>query len=665
MSSAKLAPWEYFDPNDGTQTRVWSHKFGDKMRSPDNGEIRKKERALLAWQRTFTSRRVARKLALYTRKRLALLPSRRYCLENIVKEPTLKLWKESDRRTFFCDVCMKPAAGQPAACLYCDIVAHVRCIADLPEEEGWMIDEEGGEWICCHCVEDFRFRDSHYAQRREEFLQRALEDKAARHIARIFRGYHMRRLYDETRALVIKTQAHVRGLCARKAYQKLHRGIRRPVFVHISGLRNFEIPPSMKQLKDKMQVWVQVSVVDMLQREIMKATTAHKLYTKKTEARKAIKIDDTILLPGVTGNVMVCLTVMAEGQNDSKTHVLGQLCVNFKNSMIYSVGKEFRNEPLSVLQVTPMECREAPMKFDILKWRERIHTTIDCEIAPQNLLNSRCGYLLGPNIDVLRYAKEKDTSLSDANIRATRWWVVFARDTLHVYSAYGSTKPSVAHDLDKLQVTRVYEKSFRLHFFELDSSHEFRANSFGDATRWLNQLDELEDEDDDQSKSVIADALESLFAQDTTVGKTPKCTSRHGSNGPSATRASLKSQKTMRSSRLRRSSTLRRSSGGLKADAGNGLSDGTQSSRARPVRRTSSMAIRRQITQGKNIFDSEARHKKAKEIADQWEEDAAKRNQRRGSGAQRRGSASARRRGSSSHAKRRVSLKTQTVPETA
>lgn len=437
------------------------------------------------------------------------------------------------RHNFNCEVCLMhgTSADPLLQCIYCNVVCHVACLRRFFHSARY--DEH---WICFYCVDYLDNSRKVFEQERKTHATYHLSKHAQIVIAREWRRFAARKHYLRIYLLIVRLQVmfHVRR--RKKMFMLTLQNKLRPMKLRIMRCHGLvaagssagaggksPIAPSRQQpngarRKDN-SFYVLVTVMDT-----SKATVAQTLriatrliYLEVNPfASFDLIVEERMMLPGVSGNSVVVLSVLQRGV--SKDVLLGQISLDLGPDHLWKRGGHFSLN-LSDQEYAIKDHIGMDMKTDT---RFLPCGSIDFELMAFNGMTSECGYCYATNADDLvrtlaklpdykgfivpsksnvlnngpthpvpdaggATAKKAMGSSESYAISMKKIWIVIAEGLLYIYSHFGD-QLKVAIDISAFTYSFEYKDYGRILLYKMHKAGYpdflFHTTSHHDTLRW-------------------------------------------------------------------------------------------------------------------------------------------------------------------------------------
>jgi hypothetical protein len=424
------------------------------------------------WTQALAVKRVASWLRHKQANRVKLLPMQR-TLSNLQPPNDLSAW--NGRRMYLCDRCGDPCPCVSVTCYYCNIVMHKSCLTSeelekynaakkaSTEQAGKGIlekkpttpqkkdgsgagadDNNLGGYVCEFCSADRELDLSWHAAERDRLWREENMQANAMLIGRILRGFLSRFRYKRYQRSVVKFQSLLRRFLTVRQFKAYRRNMKRPMLLNILAARDM---PIANRDHSSCDPYVIMTVHDGYHREQVcryDTTTQYGMLDCEWQPQN-------FLIPGVSGNAMLVFTVVDE--EEVRDQFLGQVALPLSRNDVWKTGGVFDID-LGDLQyiIRDNKAQQSDMAYEKITPSGQITV----QLKPLSYLNSVCGSIEGPHIDVLMTLTKlgvQSLSLTKAAQR-TAYWGVVADGKLMIYRHFGDKDPKVTVDLAGMAIKR-------------------------------------------------------------------------------------------------------------------------------------------------------------------------------------------------------------------
>lgn len=406
----------------------------------------------------------------------------RRALHNIKEPPPPKYWNPAWDTTSLCEICANGVINDPLRCQSCNCIFHRACVtATNNDDEATLLAnatalDGSSVFQCAYCVENHAREHKWYLDEVERFEDERLQRFWGAVIVRKARSIFERKNFLAKRRCIVKVQATVRGLLARKKFRKLKR----------TQMRVYDIAPlsSTVHFKRKMHrhppLYLSVAVVDpVTSKELFRIDAQFE--TMGELLRSPLRI------PGTRGNVTFIVTLgIVEEQHTIV--VVSQGIFSLTNVDNVSEPCRFSIE-FGAIQFHPSDHKGVRFILDESgRYALQAQSALEFLYRPCPFSRARCGFLYTVSIETMRRSitKSDEAQVKSAKAdRRGRIWVVYDTKTLHFYNAYGEPRARLSVPVaDVLAVAdlRTTDRSFNIQFqdkkvwnFEADTVIERKA----------------------------------------------------------------------------------------------------------------------------------------------------------------------------------------------
>eukprot|EP01039_Chlorochromonas_danica_P003835 gene3835-4188_t len=338
------------------------------------------------------------------------------------------------KHNFNCEICLTPGTSKNILlkCIYCNVVCHVDCLQRYIRQARHV-----EKWICFYCLDYYdNSRETHEQEKINQVRYEKMK-KAQVIVAKSWRRYAARKWYLRIYLLIIRLQVmfHVRrrkkmfilslqnklrpmkirlircddlvavgretgnrspgpSSPSRRQQRQLQQSLSSPS--HLHARQSHQVQQQSNTRRRDNSFYVLISIMDNFKTTVTQTMRlASRLISLDVMPYSVFDliIEEKIMLPGISGNSIIVLTVLQKGV--TKDILLGQCSIAVGEDHIWKKGGQFSLR-LEEQEFAIKDSVGVDMKIET----KMIPTgTIDFELIPFNGMTSECGHCYATNPD--------------------------------------------------------------------------------------------------------------------------------------------------------------------------------------------------------------------------------------------------------------------------